>query len=164
MKEPDKAQKILDALDALKSRMTEASALRSAISARFDHELRTLKAEKEREKEFGMEDIPRSVHHMIYHDLRTGHAKSYGAKRFLLDDQIRSAHIHKNRHYQWVLAEAYEAFEDFLEHLYAGIGYVDFDFWPRTDYKNTHYSDLPTKDFEWFLNQVALKKKKKKTK
>ena len=39
MKEPEKAQKILDALDALKNRMTEASALRSAISvcARLTH-------------------------------------------------------------------------------------------------------------------------------
>lgn len=160
MKEPEKAQKILDALDALKNRMTEASALRSAISSRFDSELRKLKEEKEREKELGMEDIPRSVHHMIYHDLRTGHAKTYGAKRLFLDDQIRSAHIHKNRHYQWVLAEAYEGFEDFLENLYAGMGYVDYDFWPVSDYKNTHRSDLPTKDFDWFLSQVAIKKSK----
>ncbi|MNJ41806.1 hypothetical protein D3C77_367460 [compost metagenome] len=160
MNEPQKAQKILDALEALKNRMTEASALRSAISSRFDSELRTLQEEKKREQELGIKDIPRSVHNMIYHDLRTGHAKVYGAKRLFLDDLVRSAHIHKNRHYQWVLAEAYEAFEDFLEHIYAGMGYVDFDFWPMSDFGNIRFSDLPTKDFTWFLSQASLKKNK----
>ncbi|WP_202368174.1 hypothetical protein [Pseudomonas sp. MWU318] len=160
MNEPFKAQKILDALAAFKHKMTETSALRSSISSRFDSELRRLQEEKKHEQESGMEDIPRSVHHMIYHDLRNGRATTYGAKRLFLDDEIRSAHIHKNRHYQWVLAEAYEAFEDFLEHLYAGIGYVDIDFWPKSDFGNIDLSDLSTKDFSWFLTQVALKKNK----
>lgn len=160
MNEALKAQKILDALATLKNKMTETSALRSAISSRFDNELRRLHKEKEQEKELGMEHIPRSAHNMIYHDLRTGQATSFGAKRLFLDDEIRSAHIHKNRHYQWVLAEAYEAFEDFLEHIYAGVGYVDVDFWPKSDLGDIQFPELSSKDFSWFLNRVALKKNK----
>ncbi|KPB49641.1 hypothetical protein [Pseudomonas coronafaciens] len=160
MSDPLKSQKILDALEALKNCLTEASSLRSTINSRFDSELRVLQDEKERGPALDAEKIPRSIQNMFYHDLKTGNATPYGTKHLFLDDHIRLAHIHKNRHYQWVLAEAYEAFEDFLEHIYAGLGYVDFDFWPMSDFGNTRYPDLSTKGFAWFLNQAVLKKNK----
>lgn len=160
MNDPLKSQKILDALEALRSSLALASSLRGAINGRFDSELRALQAEKSREREPDAEPIPRSIQNMFYYDLRTGIATLYGAKHFFLDDQIRLAQIHKNRHYQWVLAEAYEAFEDFLEHIYAGLAYVDFDFWPMSEFGNTRYPELSTKDFSWFLHQAGLKKNK----
>lgn len=160
MSKPLKAQKILDALAQFKQRMIEASTLRAATSDRLQAELRALRTEKEREHESNdeLKHLPRSIYNMVYHDLRTGHAQVYGSKRSFLDDQIASAHLHTNRHYQWVLAEAYEAFEDFLEHLYAGMGYIDFDFWPMTDFGNVRISELPTKNFDWFNSQAKQKK------
>ncbi|GLO05672.1 hypothetical protein [Pseudomonas putida] len=162
MSQPLKAQKILDALAQFKQRMVEASTLRAATSDRLQTELRALKTEKEREHEYNdeLKELPRSIYNMVYHDLRTGRAEVYGSKRSFLDDQIASAHLHTNRHYQWVLAEAYEAFEDFLENLYAGMGYMDADFWPMTDFGNIRMSELPNKDYEWFNAQVKQKKNK----
>lgn len=109
----EKAQKVLDALNAYKNKMIDASQLRRAINQRFSSELRALRAEKDRVDSFESEELPRSMNNMFYYSLRTGNATAYGAKHLFLSDQISAAHLHRNRHYQWVLAEAYEGFEDF---------------------------------------------------
>lgn len=155
-----KVQAVLDVLSSFKEKMVEASHLRSAIAERFDSELRALKSEKERGCKLESEGIPRSINNMIYHDLKTGNATIYGARHSFLDDQIAAAHLHKNRHYQWVLVEAYEAFEDFLERVYAAMGYADNDFWPESDFITAQMSEVSVRDYEWFINQVKRKKNK----
>jgi hypothetical protein len=158
--QPHKTQTVLDALDSFKKKMIEANQLKYAISQRFLSELRALKEQKERGDMPGLEGLPRSAHNMFYHDLRDGTAKFYGAKRVFIDDEISAAHLHKNRHYQWVLAEAYEDFERFITDLYAAIGYVDPDFWPVSDFGNIRLGEIIDRDINWFVAQ-AMKKRDK---
>lgn len=160
MSQISKAEAVLDALSTFKKKMVEASLLSRASAQRFDSELRALKEEKERGCQHDIEGLPRSVNNMIYHDLRSGTATVYGTKHLFLDDQVTAAHLHKNRHYQWVLVEAYEAFENFLENIYASMGCADISFWPMSDFGNIKIPDIATKDIEWFLKQVKQKKNK----
>lgn len=159
MNQTNKIQTVLDTLDIFKMKMTEANQLRNAISQRFDSVLRAHREEKEHGERPGLDGIPRSAQNMFYRDLISGEAKIYGAKQ-LLDDQIAAAYMHKNRHFQWVLAEAYENFEGFLTRLYAAIEYVDQNFWPISDFGNVRISDIGSKHFEWFLKQAKTKKNK----
>lgn len=160
MNQTNKIQTVLDTLDIFKKKMTEANQLRNAISQRFDSVLRAHREEKEHGERPGLDGIPRSAQNMFYRDLISGEAKIYGAKQLFLDDQIAAAYMHKNRHFQWVLAEAYENFEGFLTRLYAAIEYVDQNFWPISDFGNVRISDTGSKDFEWFLKQAKTKKNK----
>lgn len=156
----EKAQKVLDALNAYKNKMIDASQLRRAINQRFSSELRALRAEKDRVDSFESEELPRSMNNMFYYSLRTGNATAYGAKHLFLSDQISAAHLHRNRHYQWVLAEAYEGFEDFLESIYAAVGFADPDFWVPSEFKPAWNVDPATQNYEWHVEQVKYKKNK----
>lgn len=156
----EKAQKVLDALNAYKNKMIEVSQLRRAINQRFNSELRTLRDEKDRVEKLEGEELPRSMNNMFYYSLRTGNATAYGAKHLFLDDQISAAHLHRNRHYQWVLAEAYEGFEDFLESIYAAVGFADPDFWVSSEFKPAWNVDPATQNYEWHVEQVKNKKNK----
>lgn len=155
-----KAEKILIALKDFDSKATEALQLKNTISRGFDSEITKLRNEKQNESKLLSDDLPRSASHMIYYDLKDGHARSFGRKRLYLDDLISAAHHNKNRHYQWVLVEAYEAFEDYLEHAYAAFGYVDSDFWPMSDFGSCKISEISSFTFDWHLNQVKSKKGK----
>ncbi len=160
MNETLKAQVILDALNTFKKKMVDAGQLRSAINQSFDIQLRNLREAKEQEKQYELEALPRSVDNMFYYDLKSGHAVMYGSKRLFLDQQVTAAHLHKNRQYQWVLVDSYEAFEDFLEHIYAAMGWIDLDFWPMSDYRNVQTPEIPAKPFEWYQTQLKQKKNK----
>jgi hypothetical protein len=54
-------------------------------------------------------------------------------KTYKLQDQIELNTLHKLKTYQWLLAEAYEAFEDFIEIVYADCGVRGSSLWVRPD-------------------------------
>ncbi|WP_267273346.1 hypothetical protein [Pseudomonas putida] len=54
-------------------------------------------------------------------------------KTYKLQDQIELNTLHKLKTYQWLLAEAYEAFEDFIEIVYADCGVRGSNLWVRPD-------------------------------
>ncbi|HEK2705574.1 TPA: hypothetical protein SMT67_003793 [Pseudomonas aeruginosa] len=64
-------------------------------------------------------------------------------KTYKLDDQIELNTLHKLKTYQWLLAEAYEAFEDFIEIVYADCGRRGSNLWVRPDgWKHDGSTDL----------------------
>ena len=48
----------------------------------------------------------------------TGLNQPYSSRKTSIKENARQVHLHKNRQYQWLLAEAYELFEDYIVSIY----------------------------------------------
>ncbi|MNR04074.1 hypothetical protein D3C85_1200020 [compost metagenome] len=73
-------------------------------------------------------------HYFIrYSSPSTSEEVTVKTKTYKLDDQIELNTLHKLKTYQWLLAEAYEAFEDFIEIVYADCGVRGSNLWVRPD-------------------------------
>lgn len=95
---------------------------------------------------------------MHFYDAKTGTARRHGLKVSSIEDRYLSVILHKNKQYQWLIAEAYEEFEDFLERAYAFSGYTDSNFWPMSDFGQISLSELSGKGFDWHLEQARNKR------
>lgn len=106
------------------------------------------------------EQYSKSLDNISFLSALTGQHFFYGFKETTIDEKIHRVLIHKNKQYQWFLAEAYEKYEDFLEKIYANIGYTNTDSWPLQDFGNITLSEVKNKDYNWFLGRVKDKKGK----
>lgn len=102
--------------------------------------------------------IYNSLHSMFFSHPDTGALAPYGFKEQTPDEKIENIKIQLNKQYCWLLAEAYEEFEDFLEHVYARVGYLCPDAWPMTDFGGISIRDIDSKHIDWFINQSTAKK------
>lgn len=105
-------------------------------------------------------DIPRSVNNMYFYAAKDGTARLYGHNVQSVEDEKKAVILHKNKQYQWLLAEAYEAYEDFIEQSYAYMAFINNETWPLMDYGNINLRELKDKDFSYFLLQARNKKDK----
>lgn len=101
-----------------------------------------------------------SSDNFYYLSLEDGERKIYGRQTATAQEQYNFIVIHKNKQYQWLLAEAYEEFEDFIENIYAYIGFKDNNLWRCSDFGNTTLSTLKDKDYEWFQERSRKQKTK----
>lgn len=62
--------------------------------------------------------------------------------------------LQHNRQYQWLLVEAYEAFEDYLEKLYAYSGYLDNDFWKVKNFEGKSANEINRLGLDWFISKA----------
>ena len=69
-----------------------------------------------------------------------GRPTTFGKRHLTIDERIKSVLSHKNKIYQWTIAEAYEHFEKFCWKFYCAMGCTDADFWSERDYDR---SDKP---------------------
>ena len=99
----------------------------------------------------------RSLQSMYFQDLQSGDLFRYGFRKFTAEHKLRMISKHKNRQYGWLLVEAYEEFEDFLERIYAYMGKNDQSAWYLDDFGRAKLPDLDSKTFEWFLDIVKRK-------
>jgi hypothetical protein len=106
------------------------------------------------------EKYSKSLDNISFLSALNGEHFFYGFKETTIDEKIQRVLIHKNKQYQWFLAEAYERYEDFLEKIYANIGYTNNNSWPLQDFGNITLSDLKSKDYDWFSERVKDKKGK----
>jgi len=90
----------------------------------------------------------------FYGDPLTGNKIFYGAIKKDVEKEIQSLQLHQNKQYQWLLAEAYEEYEDFLELIYATAAFLDPNFWPLSHYGNNRLEDLKGRTLEWYLSIV----------
>lgn len=95
------------------------------------------------------------IHNMFFRCPTSGKDIFYGKKAFNIEERIRNIHEYKNKYYQWLLVEAYEQYEDFLEKTYAFIGYKDNGFWKLQDYGNITLTELQDRDFDWFIKRAS---------
>lgn len=105
-----------------------------------------------------LRDASVSIHNMTFKDARSGKTYSYQHREESIEDRQLSVLLRKNRQYQWLMAEAYEEFEDFLHVLYSYCGYSNSNFWPLADYGKIKLADIAGKDFQWHVQQSKLKK------
>ena len=107
-----------------------------------------------------LKELSASLHNMTFYDARTGIVRFYNHKERSLEDRYLHVLLHKNKQYQWLLSEAYEEFEDYLENVYAYYGRINNGFWPLKDYGNISLSELGEKDYAWHVEQARKKKDK----
>ncbi len=142
-------------------RMTEIELYRYAADKTAKTELKLIEQSTEQLKKHpDSRRLPASLHNMAFKDAESGNHVFYGHKDLSLREMRLRAVLHKNKQYLWLLAEAYEEFEDYLEKIYTYCGATDNSFWPLKDYGNITLSELSEKDYSWFYNQVKCKKEK----
>lgn len=104
------------------------------------------------------ERIYKSLHAMFFNHPDTGFSTPYGFKEQTPEEKVEHIKIQLNKQYCWLLVEAYEEFEDFLEHVYARVGYLSPEAWPMTDFGGISIRDIKLKPLDWFINQSRSKK------
>jgi hypothetical protein len=110
----------------------------------------------EQYSDFG--DLSASYDNMFFTGAKRGEPIFYGHFERSIEERKLAVVLHKNKQYQWLLAEAYEEFEDFLENAYALAGFKDNNFWPLRDYGNISLKELQKKPLTWFVSQAKKKK------
>ena len=94
---------------------------------------------------------------MSFCDPETGILRPYGFDESRVEDRLHQLVRQQNRQYGWLLVEAYEEFEDFLERTYAWLGKHDWRAWRLGEFGNIRHPELQTKPFDWYLDAVRGK-------
>jgi hypothetical protein len=103
---------------------------------------------------------PMSSMNMSYRSPIDGQQVRYGHRVRSVEEVKESLELHLNKQFQWLFAEAYEEFEDFVEAAYASAGYFDHAFWPLSDFGNITIAEMPKAGWDWYLAQSGKKKNK----
>ncbi|MFA6444326.1 MAG: hypothetical protein WCV99_18510 [Sterolibacterium sp.] len=145
--------------NAYTERMAEIELFQRATKDIASSELNDLFRSAEQVKSYPKgESLSVSFHNMTFREPRTGRLHVYRQKELDLDTRKSNVLFRKNRQYQWLLAEAYEEFEDYIHNLYAYCGSTNSDFWPLSDYGSITLSNLKDKPFPWYVERSRLKK------
>lgn len=140
-------------------KMTDLVQLQLSMRRIANQELQELNARKKMEG-IPTDGLPISLSNMLYRSAIDGNHLFFGRKRLFVDDLIRGVFVHKNKQYQWLLAEAYEAYEDYIEEVYAWAGLRDKGLWPIADYGNLTLEKLEGLSYQQSY-ELARKKKNK---
>ena len=128
------------------------SFVKDATKRSFNH----YQEQIERTKELDIGDMA-SANRLFSRDIENGDLLTLGGKNNSYDDLVQTVELHNNKQYQWLLVEAYEAFEDYINELYAYIGWKDNTFWVAKDFGNISIDELEEQDLEWFKKRVQAK-------
>lgn len=99
-----------------------------------------------------------SIDGFIYYRAVDGAVRSLGTRQADVDRALSDCRFHKTKQYQWMLAEAYEALEDFLEESYAAAAMRSPRVWWMSDFGNVVPNEVEGKDFAWLLERARRKK------
>ena len=100
----------------------------------------------------------KSYDRMSFKDAKNGDYQFYGKTIRSVHDIKASILYHRNKQYQWMLAEAYEQYEIFLYGVYASLGGLEMDVWPLCDYGSKTAEGIEGHD--WGDYFVLAKKKR----
>lgn len=153
--------RIEEAFEVYSSKVAEVHIYRQAIRRAADQEVRRLHEQREKQQESGFSDsLKVSGQNMSFRTAETGAFHFYAFHDATIQELIDSLVKRTNRQYQWLLADTYELFEDYLEHAYACMGYSDNGAWPLRDYGGTCLPELGTKNYDYFLQQSQNKRER----
>ncbi len=96
----------------------------------------------------------------VFRTASNGEYFFYDFRDYTIDSLMESLVNRTNRQYQWLLAEVYELFEDFLEKAYAAAAIINKDLWPLRDYGSITFDAIDTVNFDFLLKQARAKKGK----
>jgi hypothetical protein len=143
----------------LTDRVAEIELMLRAIRAATKMEMQLLLKNEEAIKQLPGDDVTHiSMHNMSFRDVRTGLHVFYDHRDLTINEAKLHLLLRKNKQYQWLLVEAYEAFEKLLVQLYALVAARGLDCWPMKDYGNITIAEARQKDFHWYLDQARKKK------
>lgn len=134
------------------NRIFQLSLLQRASRHLFREEFGNLVEIKESSGKFS------SLNNFIYYGAADGRLKMLSPRIEDIDQALANCRFHKIKQYQWLLAEAYEGFEDFLEEIYAAVGMRRPSVWLMSDFGSIAYGKLDEESFEWFLDRARRKK------
>lgn len=77
---------------------------------------------------------------------------SLGKKSAQENELIQVLVKNMNLQHQWLLVQAYEAFESFYKNLYGALGYLDMSIWRGSDFGNIRIKDAKNKNLFWYKN------------
>ena len=70
------------------------------------------------------------------------------------DDDLYGLKFIHNKQIQWLLVDAYEAFEEYLKSVYAYAGYLDNNLWSLADFGNISLNEIKNLDLDWFKEKT----------
>lgn len=144
---------------SFRERVADLDLYQRAAKATAKKELQQLNQYAEQLKSNpALEGFSSSSDAMYFYDPRTGTARNYGFRESSVEDRVKLVVFQKNKQYCWLLAEAYEEFEDYLEATYAYLGSQDTSSWLMSDFGNISITDLGDKDYDWYLDRAKNKR------
>lgn len=108
-----------EAFQTLLNGFAKLEMLSSAIRSAALHEHQRLQRNERELREIGHEGLAISVHSMSYRDIQTNAPIFYDSRERGVNDLTEDLISYRNKQYQWVLVEAFELFEDFVEYCYS---------------------------------------------
>lgn len=144
--------------DSYSNKIAQLHLYQRAIQKIAKNELKKLN-EYEQSIEYSpdLKELSSSYDNISFRRAKDGEHIFFGMFKRTLEERKNAVVLHKNKQYQWLLAEAYEAFEDFLENAYAFAGFNDNNFWPLQDYGNISLKKVQEKPLSWFVTQAKKK-------
>ncbi len=138
--------------DKFASRIFQISCLQRATRKLISEEVDSLVQMKETGGEYT------SIEGFIYYRATDGAVRALKARQSDVDQALLNCRFHKIKQYQWMLAEAYEALEDFLEESYAAGAMRTGSLWWLSDYGNVGPNEVDERNFHWLLERARRKK------
>jgi hypothetical protein len=150
---------IMELFEQYAGRVAQIHLYQRAVKKTAQNELQQLEEyAKSLEERPDIKNLSSSYDRMLFPDAKDGIHRVFGSKVSSVEDRQLAVILHKNKQYQWLLAEVYEEFEDFMENAYAFAGLSDNNFWPLNDYGSISLEELKEKDFEWYVKQAKKKR------
>jgi hypothetical protein len=145
--------------EAYSSKVAEVHVYRFAIKKAANQELQRLHAQTAIHLKSGIEgSLPVSLQNMSFITAEAGRHHFYAFNHATTKQLMGSLIQRTNRQYQWLLVDAYELFEDYLEQSYACMGFSKKETWPLRDFGGSYLPELEEKSYEYFLKQSQGKK------
>lgn len=156
--------KISDAFDAYTADVASVHSYRAAIQKAADREFEHLKGQETRRLQANMSPSQIvGMQNLSFRTADTGRHHFYAFKDITIQAQIDALVRQTNRQYQWLLAEAYELFEDFLENAYACAALENKNLWPLRDFGTLTFDELTSVTFDKLLELAKSKQGKPQT-
>ena len=150
---------LCEIFNTFRERVVELELFRTVVKETTRQELTRYAELARAEADHARDDLLhyRSSESMGFYDPESGVYTRYGATESRAEDRIQQIVKQKNRQYGWLLVEAYEEFEDFLERTYAWLGKHDWRAWRLAEFGNILHAELSCQPFSWYLEAVKRK-------
>ncbi|MEN4749726.1 hypothetical protein ABEH28_08130 [Pseudomonas sp. Ps21-P2] len=143
---------IREELDRLASKLSQLNQHKSQANKIYAEHHKAIQEFHDQLPEWALEFQYGMEHPFHFRCPSTGEDLTHNAPALSLEDRLELNLLQKLKTYQWLLVEAYEAFEDFVERAYAYCGLAGIGIWKRpVDWKHEgshdiqRYHQLPTR-------------------
>ena len=141
------------------SNIAEVELFSRQVKSSADKEFESMAKNHQSLIENGLEQHSSSLHNMSFRSLTNGESIFYDHMALDYERRVKDLISRRNKHYLWLLAEAFEHFEDLVELMYAHIGHKEPSAWPTKETKGETFASLRAKPFEWFRQKSESNKK-----